>query len=186
METLSPFLHLFLRAKPCSWLGRSLLIDPRMIIEVVGRVGPQGKSGGYSREGGMDMYWTGRNNRFLNIYLFLIDWWLLYNIGLISVTHQHELPIGVHMSPPSWICLPPPILLHPSRLLQNPSLSSLSHIANSHWLSILHMVVYMLPCYSLHSSHPLLPLRNLCPEVCFLCLHLYCCPEDSGSSVPSF
>ena len=29
------------------------------------------------------------------IYLFLIDWWLLYSIGLISATHQHELAIGV-------------------------------------------------------------------------------------------
>ena len=45
----------------------------------------------------------------------------------------------------------------PSRLLQSPGLSSLSHMANSHWLSILHMVVYMLPFYFIHSSQPLLP-----------------------------
>ena len=30
---------------------------------------------------------------------------------------------------------------HPFRLLQSPGLSSLSHTANSHWLSILHMVM---------------------------------------------
>ena len=54
-----------------------------------------------------------------NIYIFLTDWWLPCNIGLISVTHQHELTIGVHMSLPSWISLPPPALSHPSRLLQN-------------------------------------------------------------------
>jgi len=47
------------------------------------------------------------------------------------------------MSPPSWTSLPPPTLSHPSRLLQSLGLSSLSHIANFHWLSILHMVVYM-------------------------------------------
>ena len=39
---------------------------------------------------------------------------------------------------------------------------------------ILHMVMYMFQCCSLNSSHPFLPL--LCPEVCSLCLHLYCCP----------
>ena len=27
-----------------------------------------------------------------------------------------------------------------------------------------------------HASHPLLPL--LCPQVCSLCLHLYCCPTN--------
>ena len=54
------------------------------------------------------------------------------------------------MSPLSGISLPPPSPSHPSRLSQSPDLSSLSHTANSHWLSILHMVVYMFPCYSLH------------------------------------
>ena len=46
------------------------------------------------------------------------------------------------MSPPSWISLPPPSPSHPSRLLQCPCLNSLSHTANSQWLSILHMVIY--------------------------------------------
>ena len=32
------------------------------------------------------------------------------------------------------------------------------------------------PCYSLHSSQPLLP--SLCLQVCSLCLHLHCCPAD--------
>ena len=160
------------------------------------------------------------------IYLFLIEGWLLYNIGLISAIHQHELAIlcltqsdpldcslpgssihgidspgkstGVgshallqgifptqgwnlglqhckqvlyHLShlgspnqPEVYICpllldppshLPP--LFHPSRLLQSPSLSSLSHSANFHWPSILHMVVYrrsMLLCPSISPSPP--------------------------------
>ena len=48
-------------------------------------------------------------------FIFLIfNWWLVYNIGLISVIHQHELTIGVHMSLPSWIALPPLTHSHPS------------------------------------------------------------------------
>ena len=36
----------------------------------------------------------------LYIIIFIFNWWLLYNIGLISVIHQHKLTIGVHRSPP--------------------------------------------------------------------------------------
>ena len=79
------------------------------------------------------------------------------------------------MSPPSWPSLPPPTLSHLSRLLQSPSLSSLSHSANSHWLSLLPMVVYMLPCHSVHSSYP--PYYP-CPLVSPLCLCLHCCPAN--------
>ena len=39
---------------------------------------------------------------FKKFKLCLIDWWLLYNSGLISATHQHEVAIDVHTSPPSW------------------------------------------------------------------------------------
>ena len=49
------------------------------------------------------------------------------------------------MSPSSWPSLPPPTPCHHSKLSQSTYLSSLSHTANSHWLSILHMVVYMFP-----------------------------------------
>ena len=45
---------------------------------------------------------------FKNTDLFVIGGWLLYNVGLISVIHQHALTIGVHRSPASWISLPPP------------------------------------------------------------------------------
>ena len=46
--------------------------------------------------------------------------------------------------------------------------------ANSHWLSVLHMVTYIFQCYSLKSSHPLL--LPLSPKVCSLCLCLLGCP----------
>ena len=42
--------------------------------------------------------------------------------------------------------------------------------------TVLHTVVSMFPCCSLHSSHPLLP--RLCPQVCSLCLRFHCCPAD--------
>ena len=59
---------------------------------------------------------------------------MLYNIVLASGTDQHESAIGIHASPSSWSSLPPST--HPTLL---DSLSSLSHTANSHWLSILHI-----------------------------------------------
>ena len=43
----------------------------------------------------------------------------------------------------SLTSLPPPTPSHPSRLSQSMALSSLSHTASSHWLSVLHMVVTM-------------------------------------------
>ena len=45
--------------------------------------------------------------------------------------------------------------------------------SNSHWFSILHMVMYIFQSYSLKSSHPLL--LPLSPKVCSLCLCLLCC-----------
>ena len=55
-----------------------------------------------------------------------------------------------------------------------PALGALLHALNSHWSSVLHMVIYTFQCYSLKSSHPhLLPLS---PKVCSLYLYLLCCP----------
>ena len=65
--------------------------------------------------------------------------------------------------------LPP----HPTPLgcIRAPALGALLHALNSHWSSVLHMVIYTFQCYSLKSSHPhLLPLS---PKVCSL--HLYIC-----------
>ena len=95
---------------------------------------------------------------------------------LVFAIQQRESAISVHLSPPSWTSFHTSNP-HPSRLSQSTVLSSLCYIATSHELSILHMVMYMLPCYSLKSSHPLLS-RTLCPLVCSLCLCLYSCPES--------
>ena len=46
---------------------------------------------------------------------------------------------------------PPPT--HPSRLSQSPVSGSLCHTANSLWLSVLHMAVWMFPhCFSIHPT----------------------------------
>ena len=58
---------------------------------------------------------------------------------------------------------------HPLGCHTVPGLSSLCPTANSHWLSVLHMEMYMFQCYSLNSSHSLL--SPLCPQVCSLYLH---------------
>ena len=80
---------------------------------------------------------------------------------VVSAIHQYESAMGIHMSPPSW---------NPSHF--PPHSSHLGcHTANSHWPSILYMVVYRFQWYSLHSSHTLLP--TLCPKLCSLCL--LCC-----------
>ena len=50
-----------------------------------------------------------------------------------------------------------------------------THTSNSHWLSILHVLICMLQCYSLKSSHPfLLPLS---PKVRSSRPCLLCCPS---------
>ena len=72
-------------------------------------------------------------------------WFLPY----ISVNQK-----WVYMSPPSWISLQLPTPSHPSRLSQSTrfELAPCIITANSHWLSVLHMVIYMFPCYSLNLS----------------------------------
>ena len=72
---------------------------------------------------------------FFLIYFF-IEGWFLYRILLFSVKCQHESAIGIYISPPFWTSLPSASPSHPSRLIQSPCLSFLSHTANSRWLSI--------------------------------------------------
>ena len=101
------------------------------------------------------------------IYLFFTEALLLYRILLFSVKPQHESAIGTHLSPPFY-SLQLPCPYHPSRLIQSPCLSFLSHAANSCWLSILHMVCKF-PCYSFHTSHPLLPSPNVHKSILYVC-----------------
>ena len=83
---------------------------------------------------------------------------------LVSAIYQQKSIIGIHVS--FLLKLPPTFHpISPSRLSYSTRFVPLRNTANSHWLSILKMVMYMFPCYSLNSSHPLLPL--LCPQDCF-------------------
>ena len=76
--------------------------------------------------------------------------------------------------PPSWTSFLPPTPSHPAKLSQSTRLSSLSHAANSHWLSMLHMAMDIFQCYCLNSSFPPTP----CPPTHSLYLHLYSCPAN--------
>ena len=123
--------------------------------------------------------WVSLTSFFFN---FLTEGKLLYHVVLVSALQQCESATGIHMSPPSWTHLPPhPTSLSCHRAL---SLSSLCHIAISHWLSVLHMVMCMFQCYSFKLSHPLFP--PLCPKVCPLWPCLLCCPANRFISIPSF
>ena len=114
---------------------------------------------------------------FLNLseclYLFLnledncftiLGWFLPY----INMNQPQVYTCPLSLERPSH--LPP--YSNSSRLSQSSGLSFLSHTANSHWLSVSHMIEYMFLWYSLNSSHPLPP--TLCPQVCSLYLHLHC------------
>ena len=84
----------------------------------------------------------------------------------------------------TWICLGCTRVPHPephSHFLpyiplgcpRAPALGALLHASNLCWSSISYMVIYMVQCYSLISSHShLLPHR---PKVCSLYLCLFCC-----------
>ena len=52
------------------------------------------------------------------------------------------------------------------------STTSLSHRANSHGLTILHRIVYMFPCYFLHTSHPLPPPSHVHKSVLYVCISI--------------
>ena len=80
------------------------------------------------------------------------------------------------MSPPSWTCLLPLTLSHPSRLLQSPSLSSESYskfpLGLYFTYGSVHVSMLLSPLF------PPSPSYSPCPEVCSLCLGLHCCPAN--------
>ena len=75
------------------------------------------------------------------------------------------------------------IASHLSRLSQNTELSPLKHTANSHWLSVSHMVMHMFQCCSLYSS-PLAFPHCVHKSLLYVCISI--AALKIGSSVPSF
>ena len=124
---------------------------------------------------------------------------MLYRVVLFFVIRQQESATGIHRSHPSRTPFSPPTPPHGSRWSQSTELPSLCHTANSHLLSVFRMVMYMLPYYSLSSSHPLLSpavssslFSMSVPPLCLCAKSLQsrptlCDPVDhspSGSSAP--
>ena len=90
----------------------------------------------------------------LFIYWFLIEGELQYYVGYCStstlISHRYT-SVSSLMS-----LLPLPTWSYPSRLSQSTSLNSLSQTPDSHWLSVLRILVYVFPGYSFRLSRPLL------------------------------
>ena len=86
----------------------------------------------------------------------------------------------IDMNQPRCTCVPDPKPLshlppHPIPLgcPSAPALSTLFHASNLDWSSTSYVVIYMIRCYSVKSSHPLLVPQS--PKVCSLYLCLFCC-----------
>ena len=71
---------------------------------------------------------------FLNCKIIALQTFIVFCQNI----NKNQSQVYPYLLPPE-----PPSPSHPSRLSQRPSLSSLSHTANSHLLSILHMVTYV-------------------------------------------
>ena len=94
----------------------------------------------------------------------------------ISYTYTH-----IPLSPPSWSSLPPS-LSHPSRWSQSNELISLCYTAASHYLSILHLVVYISPCYSLTSSRLTLPHPRVLKSILYVCVFIPVLPLGTSET----
>ena len=84
----------------------------------------------------------------------------------------------IPISPSSCVSLPPS-LSHPSRWSQSTQLISLCYEAASHWLSILHLVVYICPCHSLTSSQLTLPPPHVLKSILYICVFIPILPLGS-------
>ena len=87
---------------------------------------------------------------------------------------MNQLYVYIHPLPIEPASRLPPS--HASRSTQRTQLSSPYYTEASQQASTLHTVVNICHCYSLSSSHPLLP--PLCPQASSLSLCLYSCPAN--------
>ena len=118
------------------------------------------------------------------MYLSNIMWLLkhlFFNWRVISLQN-----FVVFCQTPTWIsqrytdapsllklALESPSPPHPSRLIQSPCLSFLSHAAIPIG-SVFYICWWKFPCSSLHTAHPLLPSAHVHKSI----LRLHCCPAN--------
>ena len=108
---------------------------------------------------------------------------LLYN--KVNQLYVYLYPHSPHIPIASLSCISlPPSLSHPSRWSQSTELISLCHVAASHQLSVLHLVVYTCPCHSLTSSQLTLPPPCVLKSILYICVFIPVLPL--GSSEPFF
>ena len=105
----------------------------------------------------------------------------------VSAAQQCELPVSVHISPPSWTSLLPlliPPLLNPTPLGHHRARAEVSVLySNSLQLSALYMAVHLFQCCSLSLSHSL-SLNCALRSVFYICVSIPALQR--GSIVPSF
>ena len=90
-------------------------------------------------------------------------------LGSTQISHRYTYVLSLLNPLPSLS----PVRLF--RLSENTGLSSLFHIANPHLLFVLHVVMYVFPCYL--SVCPILSFPHCVHKpVLYVCLH--CCPAD--------
>ena len=76
----------------------------------------------------------------------------------------------------------PPSLSHPSRWSQSTKVISWCYAAASHYLSILHLVVYICQCYSLASSQLTLPPPHVLKSILYVCVFIPVWPLGSSET----
>ena len=118
---------------------------------------------------------------FLNAIIF--NWRIIALQCCVGFRHMPTWISHSYICVPSLLNLPLPFHpSHPPRLSQSPSLSALSHTANSHWLSVSHVVVYVFSCCSFHSPSLSFPRVHKCVLYVFVSIATL----QVLSSVPSF
>ena len=91
---------------------------------------------------------------FFNLFVF---YWRIIALQNFAVFHQTSTWISHRYAyiPSLLKLLPISFPSHPSRLIKSPCLSFLSHTANSHWLSVLHISFHVTLSIHLTLSSPL-------------------------------